>query len=152
MELMQKSYVPLVRIRAVKERFLPYGQEALSGPGKVVNMVSGLLKDADREYMLAIPMDSGHKPVGVEVVAVGTLNQVAAEARDIFKHAILCNAASLVLVHNHPSGDPKPSKEDYVFTRHMKKAGTFLGIPLLDHIVVGDKSRYVSLRDEGRLE
>lgn len=106
MELMQKSYVPLVRIRAVKERFLPYGQEALSGPGKVVNMVSGLLKDA----------------------------------------------ASLVLVHNHLSGDPKPSKEDYVFTRHMKKAGTFLGIPLLDHIVVGDKSRYVSLRDEGRLE
>ena len=71
--------------------------------------------------------------------------------RDIFKHSILNNAAYIMCFHNHPSGDPEPSREDRMITRRLEECGTLLGIPLIDHIIVGDESRFYSLREHGEI-
>lgn len=140
------NYVPLVRLHAVKERFLPYGVEGnINTPEKVVKMVSRLLKDADREHALAISVDAKSKPVGIEIVAVGSLNVAYIEPRELFKHAILSNASGIILVHNHPSGDITPSVEDWHLTYRIMEAGALLGVELLDHIITGDNEEFVSL-------
>ena len=146
MDVLNTNYVPLVRLHAVKERFIPYGVEGnINTPEKVVKMVSRLLKEADKEIMLAISVDAKNKPVGIEVVAIGSLNVAYVEARDLFKHAILSNASGIVLVHNHPSGDVTPSVEDWHLTYRIMQAGALLGIELLDHIIIGDNEEFVSL-------
>lgn len=146
MDVLNTNYVPLVRLHAVKERFVPYGVEGnINTPEKVVKMVSRLLKEADKEIMLAISVDAKNKPVGIEVVAIGSLNVAYVEARDLFKHAILSNASGILLVHNHPSGDVTPSVEDWNLTYRIMQAGALLGIELLDHIIIGDNEEFVSL-------
>lgn len=146
MDVLNTNYVPLVRLHAVKERFVPYGVEGnINTPEKVVKMVSRLLKEADKEIMLAISVDAKNKPVGIEVVAIGSLNVAYVEARDLFKHAILSNASGIVLVHNHPSGDVTPSVEDWHLTYRIMQTGALLGIELLDHIIIGDDEEFVSL-------
>ena len=140
------NYVPVVRLHAVKERFLPYGVEGnINTPEKVVKMVNKLLKDADREHALAISVDAKSKPVGIEIVAVGSLNVAYIEPRELFKHAVLSNASGIILVHNHPSGDVTPSVEDWHFTYRVMEAGALLGVELLDHIITGDNEEFVSL-------
>lgn len=148
MKEINTNYVPLVRLHAVRERFLPYGvEESLNTAEKVVRLVGRLLENADREYLLAIAVDTKGKPVGVEITAVGALNVAYVEARETFKHAVLSNSAGLILVHNHPSGEVIPSEADWKLTERMQKAGILLGIELVDHIIVGDHDRYVSLRE-----
>lgn len=80
--------------------------------------------------------------LGFHVVSVGALNVVMGHPREVFKPAILANAASVLLIHNHPSGDPEPSEEDIASTKQMIKAGELLGIPVLDHVIIGDGAYY----------
>ena len=148
MDVLKTKYVPLVRIHAVKERLLPYGQEEISSPERVVKMVNRLLDGADREYVLAIPVDTRNCPVGVEIVAIGALNYAMVQARELFKHAVLSNASGIIIVHNHPSGNPKPSRADWKLTRRMQEAGEILGIEVLDHIIVGERDVYVSMCED----
>ena len=121
---------------------MSYGKNILNVPEKVVELSQQIIKNQDREYVLAITLDTRLRPVSLEVVAIGGINKAGVEPRDIFKHAILSNATGLVIVHNHPSGDPGPSKEDYFITERMKEAGKVLGIPLLDHIIVGEDAYF----------
>lgn len=86
---------------------------------------------------------------GIHVIAVGGLNQANVEAREVFQHALLNNAASMILFHNHPSGHPEPSKDDVEVSKRMDEAGKLLGIKVLDHIVIGENERYVSLKERG---
>ena len=79
---------------------------------------------------------------------MGTIDACLVTGRELFKSAILSNAASVILVHNHPSGDPSPSEADLDFTQRIKDAGELIGIPLLDHIIIGD-CKYLSFRQEG---
>ena len=144
-----KNYVPFVRVRIVRERELPYAMEEIDGPEKVVAFTRKFLAGADREYLLALSIDNAGKLAAIEVVSIGTVNATLAEPREIFKHAILANAAGIVMVHNHPSGRCVPSEEDMETTKRIKKAGKILGIPLMDHIIVGDG--YFSFRSEGLL-
>lgn len=148
MDILNNCYVPLIRTYMVKERFLPYGKEAVCSPQKVVALVSRLLMNVDREYCIVISVDAKSKPVGVEIVSIGTLNATLIQAREVFKHAILCNAAGIIMLHNHPSGSVKPSEEDWMVTRRMQKAGELLGIEILDHIIVGENNEYLSLAED----
>ncbi len=150
MESETKEFVQLVRLYAVKEKELPYGKKELNDSAKVVELSRQILKNQDREYILAIAMDARTKPVAVEIVAIGTVNQAVIEPRDLFKHAIISNAAGVVMVHNHPSGNPSPSEEDYKITAKINDAGRLLGIPLLDHIIVGDDS-YFSFKENNKI-
>ena len=144
-----KSYVPFVRVRMVREREIPYAMEEIDGPEKVSAFTRKFLAGADREYLLVLSMDNAGKLAAIEVVSIGTVNAALAEPREIFKHAILANATGIVMVHNHTSGRCVPSSEDMEMTKRIEKAGNILGIPLMDHIIVGDG--YFSFRTEGLL-
>jgi DNA repair protein RadC len=86
----------------------------------------------------------------MDVVSVGTLTQSCGHPRELYKAAILTNAAAIILVHNHPSGDPSPSLEDAQLTARISKAGEILGIKLLDHVIIGELGHY-SFANAGRL-
>lgn len=104
----------------------------------------------DREEFLVILLDGKGRTMGYNVVSVGSLTASLVHPREVFKPAMIGNAASLILVHNHPSGDPEPSAEDRALTRRLKDAGDLLGIRVLDHIVIGDGS-YRSFANDGLL-
>lgn len=142
-----KNYVPFVRVMMVKERELPYAMEEVNEPEKVAVFTQKLLAGADREYLLVLSIDNAGKLAAIEVVSIGTVNAALAEPREIFKHAILANATGIVMVHNHTSGRCVPSDEDKETTKRIEKAGKILGIPLMDHIIVGDG--YFSFKKEG---
>ena len=147
--LERAEFYDVVRVRMVKERELPYAMEEIDGPEKVAAFIRKFLAGADREYLLVLSMDNIGKLAAIEVVSIGTVNAALAEPREIFKHAILANAAGIVMVHNHTSGRCVPSSEDMEITKRIEKAGKILGIPLMDHIIVGDG--YFSFRTEGLL-
>lgn len=152
MDLLETRYVPLVRLQVIRERFLPYGKEEIATPEKVVNVVKRILEGADKECILAIPVDAKSKPLGVEFVAMGAVNCAYAFAREIYKHALISNAVGLIIVHNHPSGDVLPSEQDWKFTRGIQEAGDLLGVELLDHIIVGENGNYFSMNETHRWE
>lgn len=105
------------------------------------------IKDSDNECFAVICLDSKNKMISSEVVSIGTLNSCASHAREIFRGAITRNAASVILSHNHPSGDVTPSLQDIAVTKKLVEAGTILDIRVLDHVIVsGDK--FFSLREE----
>ena len=109
-----------------------------------------ICENQDREHLYALFLDTKHVPIGMNHVAMGTLSTTIVHPREVFKCAILLNAACLVIVHNHPSGDPSPSHEDRALTTRIADAGKLLGIALLDHVVIGS-GRYFSFADQGAL-
>jgi len=139
------NYTPRVRVKLVMETGhyqVQHPQEPLNRPRK--------LESADREHFLVVHLSTKNTVNGVETVSVGTLNKTLIHPREIFKGAILNNAARVVLVHNHPSGDPEPSLEDINLTRKLVDAGNILSIPVVDHIMVGH-GRFVSFKERGIL-
>jgi DNA repair protein RadC len=106
------------------------------------------LKNVDREHFYAVLLNTKNEVLALELVSVGSLNASIVHPREILKPAILASAASIVLVHNHPSGDPTPSAEDVEFTRRFAKCGELIGIQLLDHVIIGD-GHYRSLKEAG---
>ena len=109
------------------------------------------LRDAKQESFTVILLDSKNRYVREETVALGSLNQSIVHPREVFRPAIQGAAASVILVHNHPSGDPSPSDEDVRVTERLVEAGKLLGIRVLDHIIVGE-GRYFSFFDQRRLD
>ena len=114
----------------------------------VYNYYSQDLSAKSREYLYALLLDAKQKIISSELISVGSLTQSVAHPREVFAPAIKQAAHSIVLVHNHPSGDPSPSSDDLKITRQLTKVGTMLGIKVLDHIVVGDQ-KYWSYVDAG---
>jgi len=108
------------------------------------------LKDVKKEMFHCALLDAKNKVLRNEVVSVGTLTASLVHPRDTFKSAIRESAAAVIFVHNHPSGDTKPSQEDILLTRRLVQAGDILGIRVLDHIIVGDGDHF-SFRDNGLL-
>ena len=104
----------------------------------------------DREQFLAVMLDGRNAVAGFNVVSIGTLTTALVHPREVFKAAILANAAAIVLIHNHPSGDPEPSAEDRVLTERLRNAADMMGIKLLDHVIIGD-GRFRSLAEDGIL-
>lgn len=108
------------------------------------------LRDETKEHFLALHLDSKNRLSCMDVVSTGSLNASIVHPREVFKTALLSSAAAVILLHNHPSGDPTPSREDLELTGRLKEAGELLGIRVLDHVIVGDGC-YVSLADRGLL-
>lgn len=106
------------------------------------------LVQESREIVIALHLDGKNRIACFDRVAVGSLSQAIIHPRDLYKSALLSSAAAIILVHNHPSGDPEPSREDLEISKRMKDAGELLGVRLLDHIIIGDGG-YVSLADRG---
>ncbi len=100
------------------------------------------IRDLDKEVLCVLNLDSTNRVINANMVFMGTLNQTIAEPREIFKSALLSNAAHIMLMHNHPSGDVTPSKADLSATSQLELCGNFLKIPVLDHIIVGGQTGY----------
>ena len=109
-----------------------------------------ILANQDREHMYGLFLDAKHALIGINHIAMGNMTEAIIHPREVFKCAILLNAAALILGHNHPSGDPTPSVEDRLLTTRLAEAGTLLGIALLDHLIIGG-DRYYSFADHGAL-
>lgn len=144
--MVKEEYVPLVRLMMVKEKELPYTGERVNNAGKVAELARQILEGADREYMLVLSVNSKGKPLAMEIVSIGSVNEAPAVPREIFKHAILTNAVGIILIHNHLSGDCTPSRADQLTTKRMEEVGELVGIPVEDHIILGEG--YYSFREE----
>lgn len=137
-----------VRVRLVRERVGEFGP-ALCCAGDIAAALGAELAALDREHFFALHLDAKNRLVSRELVSIGHLTAALVHPREVFKAAILANAASIAFVHNHPSGDPEPSREDYELTRRLVKAGELLGIPVLDHVVIAAGGRHASLAERG---
>ena len=143
------SGVPLFATRLVREGDFPFAERTqVSTPADVAAVLQAYFADKDREEVVVLLLDSAHTVLGVSQVSVGGLAASIVEPRQVFKVAILANAAAIILAHAHPSGNPEPSREDIRITRQLVEAGKLLGIPLHDHIVIAEKT-YTSLAERG---
>ena len=124
--------------------------QRLGDPEEVAGLVVPLIGGADREHCVAVLLDTKHRILTTLTVSIGSLDHTFMAPREIFRDALLANAAAVVLAHNHPSGDPEPSRDDERVTRRLGEAGRVLGVEVLDHLVVGG-GRWVSLARRGAL-
>lgn len=142
---------PLLRVQMVQlvcEGPSPFARRHLGNAADVYHAFRDVCGSADREHFWSIALDNKHCIIGVEEAAKGSLTSTIVHPREIYKSVLLANAAAVIFVHNHPSGDPTPSREDLEITRRLRDGGELLGIRVLDHIVVGH-GRYVSMVDDG---
>jgi DNA repair protein RadC len=107
------------------------------------------LQHETKEYFFAVHLDGKNRFVCIDMISVGSLNQSVVHPRETFKSALLSSAAAIILLHNHPTGDPTPSREDMDITRRLKDVGELIGIKILDHIIIGDT--YMSFVEGGIL-
>lgn len=148
--------IRLKQIRAVyetltiKEEVNSYLQPftRYTSPEQVFDTFS-FLRHETKEYFFAIHLDGKNRICCVDEVSVGSLNQSVVHPREVYKTALLSSAAAIILVHNHPTGDPAPSREDIEITRRLREAGEILGVKLLDHIIIGDS--FLSFVGQGLL-
>lgn len=120
------------------------------GPVDVFQHFHPRLRHARQERFFVVLLDGRHRVIRHELVSQGTLTASLVHPREVFRPALRDAAAALVLVHNHPSGDPTPSREDREVTERLSRAGELLGVPVLDHVVVAERG-YSSLRDSGAM-
>jgi DNA repair protein RadC len=121
------------------------GNPVLMTPEDIVAVVQGRLKDKKKEYFLALLLDTRNRLIRVAEISVGSLDSSIVHPREVFKEAISASAASVVFIHNHPSGDTQASDEDIALTKRLVQAGEIVGIDVLDHIIIGGKS-FASLK------
>ena len=120
----------------------------LKTPEDIANLVRGRLKDKKKEYFLAILLDTRNQLIRIAEISVGSLDSSIVHPREVFKEAISASAASIIFVHNHPSGDTEASEEDIALTKRLAEAGEIVGIEVLDHLIIGGKS-HISLKRLG---
>ncbi|HTB23263.1 MAG TPA: DNA repair protein RadC [bacterium] len=120
-----------------RQQMEPRREGALRGPGAACEALRALLGDSQQEQVAVLALDARRRVLAQEVVSQGTLTQSLAHPREIFRTAIKLGAAAVVVGHNHPSGDPAPSPDDHALTRRLRESAEILGIPLVDHIIVG---------------
>jgi len=119
----------------------------IDGPTKVMDLLRPLLEDADRELFVVLALDARNRPIGTNIVSMGSLSASLVHPREVFKFAILANANALILAHNHPSGDSEPSRDDTALTKRLQQAGEIMGITILDHLILGED--WTSLNEKG---
>lgn len=117
----------------------------LSSPNEVVTFFSAELNESKVEKFIAVLLNTKNEVINWEVISIGSLNASIVHPREVFNRAIKRSAASLIVVHNHPSGHVDPSREDINITKRLFEAGQLIGIPLIDHIIIG-RDKYYSLR------
>ncbi len=144
--------VPGFRVALVREPGVKLAERpSLKRPAEAARVLAEYVGEIDREVFVIALLTIRHRLIGVHTVSVGCLTSSLVHPREVMKPAILASAACLVLAHNDPSGCPEPSVEDVALTRRLVAAGQLLGIEVLDHVVLGEAGRYVSLKERGVL-
>lgn len=135
-------------IRMVEQPPL-YSNEPMNNPDVAIRVMNEFLSQMDRELFCIVNLQADLTPINMNIVSVGSLNEALINPREIFKSAILSNAHSMMLIHNHPSGNLTPSTSDIQTTARMQELGELMGISLVDHIITGRNGNYYSFRDKG---
>jgi DNA repair protein RadC len=144
--------IPGFRIALVREPGVKLAEKPqVRFPAEAAPMLTQYIGESDREVFVVALLTIRHRVIGLHTVSVGCLSSSLVHPREVFKPAILAGSACLLIAHNHPSGDPDPSGEDVALTRRLAAAGAILGIELIDHLILGEAGRFVSLKDRGVL-
>ena len=147
-EAIYKSQLEMVSVRLVKEAPI-MSEKKINSPEDAVKLLGQYLCELDREVLCVINIKANGVPVNCSICSMGSVNITIAHPRELLKTAILSNAAAIIIVHNHPSGDLKPSQEDVQVTDQMMQVCRLIDIPLLDHIIVGGDNRdYFSFKEK----
>jgi len=147
----KQASIPIYRVTLVREGKMPTYESRIRSSASAHTVLQDYLADTDREHFVILMLDQKNQVIGINTVSIGSLTASVVHPREVYKPLILSNAAAVILGHNHPSGDPQPSKEDRAITTRLKEAGTLLGVNVLDHIIVGGDGRYFSFADENML-
>jgi DNA repair protein RadC len=121
---------------------------SVTSPEDVINLLMEEMRYLSKEHFKVVMLNVKNKIIAIETISIGSLNTSIVHPREVFKAAIERSASSIILVHNHPSGDPTPSREDVEVTKRLVEAGNILGIKVLDHVIIGD-GRGISLKEKG---
>jgi len=130
------------------EIFVEEPKRKICSPKDVYTLMYPKMREQKKEKFITLYLDTKNQILKEEVISIGSLNASIVHPREVFKSALMESSASVIMIHNHPSGDPSPSREDIMVTEKLVEGGKLLGIDVLDHIIIGD-GRYVSLKDEG---
>lgn len=126
-------------------------RSVIRSPQDAAELMMARLRYEPREHFMALLLSTKNHIIATPVISVGSLNASIVHPRELFREAIRYSAASVILIHNHPSGDPAPSQEDIALTKKLAEAGQLLDIAVLDHVIIGD-NRYVSLKEKGIIQ
>ena len=141
---MDETKLNVVRVKLIDDTPL-FGNELIQTADDAIFLMQRELQNSDRETFCVLHLNAKGKPLSMSVVSVGSLNSTLVHPREVFKASILSNAAAVIFMHNHPSGDLTPSEDDKRTTKQLEKAGKILGIRVVDHIIVGEnKENYYS--------
>jgi DNA repair protein RadC len=147
----KRSSIPIYRVTLVREGKMPTYESRIRSSASAHTVLQEYMDGSDREMFVVMLLDRKNGVIGLNTVSIGSLTASVVHPREVFKPAILSNASSVLLSHNHPSGCPLPSQEDRTLTVRLVQAGKLLGIDILDHIIVGEE-KYFSFADEGLLD
>ncbi len=140
--------VNIVRLKMVKESSLLYKERRIKSPKDASLLFKQFLDGVDREDFIVLCLDIKNQPTAINVCHIGSLNSSIVHPREVLKPAIISNAASIIVAHNHSSNDPTPSREDIEVTKRLAESGKIIGVELLDHVIVCSDS-LVSLKEKG---
>ena len=141
----------MVSVRRVKDAPVLSPIKIVS-PESAIEVLGNVMAELDREVIAVINLKSDGVPINASFVSVGTINAALAEPRELLKASILSNAANVIMVHNHPSGCLSPSKQDITMTNRMIEVFSLMGMPLLDHVIVGGDNRsFYSMKQKGEV-
>ena len=145
------SSINIYKIKMIKEDTVEYNN-TIKSPCDVAALAREVLEmhEMAEENFIILCLNTKNKIVGIHTVSIGSLNASIVHPREVFKVALLNNANGIICLHNHPSGDPEPSREDIEITHRLANAGNILGINVLDHVIIGEQ-RYVSLKEQGAM-
>ncbi|WDF04101.1 RadC family protein [Shouchella hunanensis] len=124
-------------------------KRVIASPDDAVQIVADDLIGIHQEHFVVLYLNTKNYVIKQKTVFIGSLNASIVHPREVFKEALRTSSAAVICLHNHPSGDPSPSPEDISVTKRLNEAGRILGISLLDHIIIGDETHYVSLKERG---
>jgi DNA repair protein RadC len=148
MKELSAKRVNIVSVKLVRESSILYDRRRIRSPQDAYELVKKFLEDKDREHFIVVTLDTKNQPVSINVCHIGSLNASLVSPREVMKSAILSSAASIMVAHNHPSGETTASREDVEVTKRLAEAGKLMGIELLDHLIIGDGT-YNSLKEKG---
>ena len=140
--------VDIVSLKMVKDGSVSYKNRSVRSPRDGYDLFKQVFGELDREYFVVMGLNTKSEPTHIFTAHVGDISSCIVTAREVFKMAILSNSKSVILFHNHPSGNPTASQEDREVTERLVKAGKIIGIDVLDHLIIGEDS-VISLKELG---
>ncbi|MGE8003562.1 JAB domain-containing protein [Lysinibacillus sp. NPDC093216] len=147
-KLVPAKRVNIVQVKLVREKTLLYKDRKIRSPRCAYELIRDFLGDVDREHFIVLCLDTKNQPTCIQVVHIGSLNASIVHPREVLKPALLSNAASAIVAHNHPSNISDPSPEDIEVTKRLVHAGEILGIDILDHLIICTDT-FRSLKESG---